>query len=106
MPLGRMCARNAGRICTSDECARRCALAIAEGNPRRAASNRRLGRKSSHWIKLSRLARELHPFCACGATDDLTVDLVGGGDHRKATLADVVVRCRTCHGRHDGGRHT
>ena len=66
---------------------------------RRRANNQRLGRNSSHWRRLSRRARELQPFCfACGTSADLTVDLLGGGDHRQATLERVRVLCRRCHG--------
>lgn len=72
---------------------------------RRDGNNKRLGRTSAHWIKTSKRARELQPWCTdCGSTTDLTVDLVGGGDHSTASLAQCVVRCRSCHGRRDGGR--
>ena len=65
---------------------------------RRRANNQRLGRTSAHWRRLSRRARELQPFCsACGGSADLTADLVGGGDHRLATLERLRVLCRRCH---------
>ena len=48
------------------------------------------------WQRLSRLARDLHPWCSdCGATDDLTAD------HLRwpaVTLDDVEVVCRRCAG--------
>jgi hypothetical protein len=77
----------------------------ARQKARRAANNVALGRKSRHWMGLSNHARKIHPYCAdCLATTDLTVDLIGGGDHRTATIDQVVVRCRSCHGQRDGGR--
>lgn len=79
----------------------------------RANANQALGRNSQHWRRLSRRAiRAAGGVCPeCGELEDprrpatkLTTDLVGGGDHRRATLADVRVMCRACHGRADGGR--
>jgi hypothetical protein len=37
-------------------------------------------------------------------SDDVTVDLIDGGDHRLAMLGETRVLCRSCHGRLDGGR--
>lgn len=51
----------------------------------------------SAWQALSRLARDLQPWCAdCGAETDLTVD------HLRwpaTTLADVEVVCMACNNR-------
>lgn len=84
---------------------------------RNAAANVRLGRSSRHWVRLSAIARARHvkmlgPVCPrCGVIETaedpgskLTVDLVGGGDHARATLEQTRVLCRRCHGRADGGR--
>jgi hypothetical protein len=80
---------------------------------RRHANNLRLGRKTAHWIQTSRNAiSRAFGYCPqCGRAEDendpstkLTADLIGGGDHSKATLAQVRVLCRRCHGTEDGGR--
>lgn len=90
----------------------RCPLCLPTDRAR-ADANRTLGRNSQHWRRLTRRAvRAAAGVCPeCGALEDaerpatkLTTDLVGGGDHRRATLADVRVMCRSCHGRADGGR--
>jgi hypothetical protein len=62
-------------------------------------------RTTTHWQHLSKHARQLQPWCSsCGTDTDLTVDLIAGGDHSKATLRDVQVLCRSCHSHKDGGR--
>ena len=75
------------------------------------ATRKRYG--SSHWRNLSaKLIRQAHGTCpTCGTTehpDDPgskhTVDLIGGGDHSKARPDQCLVKCRRCHGRHDGAR--
>lgn len=56
------------------------------------------------WRKLSRLARQLQPWCTdCGATTDLTAD------HLRwpaLNLADVDVVCRACNSRRGARRTT
>ena len=48
------------------------------------------------WQRLSRLARDLHPWCSdCGATEDLTADHLRWPAY---TLGDVQVVCRRCAG--------
>lgn len=49
------------------------------------------------WRKLSRLARQVHPWCVhCGATSDLTADHL---QWPATTLAHVQVLCRSCNAR-------
>ena len=87
-----------------------CSVCARERLPdrlRRQANNRRLGRRGAggHWRKLSLLARQLQPYCSVpGCTSqDLTADLMRGGDHRTATLDEVRVLCRSHHGQVQGG---
>ena len=92
------------RICSRCQRIRPCACTDREAI-RRRHRNHILGRGNAHWQRLSRWARDLQPWCSrCGSSHDLTVDLVGGGDHRVARLEDVRVLCRSCHGRQDGGK--
>jgi 5-methylcytosine-specific restriction enzyme A len=74
---------------------------------RRRARQVAHGRNTSAWRELSRLARQAQPWCAdCGATAGLGVHLhpARHGEHRGATLADVQVLCRSCHGKRNGAR--
>jgi 5-methylcytosine-specific restriction endonuclease McrA len=82
---------------------------------RRARNNRELRRTSRHWRRISQLAREqARGVCSlCGRHEQphdqaskLTVDLPAGGDHSRATLTEVIVLCRRCHGQRDGGKPT
>ncbi len=84
-----------------------CARERLPDRARRQHNNLRLGRRGAggHWRKLSLLARQLQPYCSVpGCTSqDLTVDLGRGGDHRTATLEEVRVLCRSHHGQVQGG---
>ena len=78
-----------------------------KANDRAHRRQKTSGRTSAHWQRLRKLAIARDIGCVdCGATEDLTVDLVGGGDHRVATLDQVETLCRVCHGRRDGGRRS
>jgi hypothetical protein len=90
-----------------------CAGCAQSERRRRGANNARLGRNSAHWRRLSRAERRrAHAICTfCGGVESrddpgskLTVDLIGGGDHSRATRDQVRVACRRCHGKADGGR--
>ena len=83
---------------------------------RRHTSRIQLGRNTNHWRKLSSTAiHRAHGTCSrCGnhehdhdAGSKLTCDLIGGGDHSShATLDQVRVLCKRCHGHTDGSRRT
>jgi len=100
-------------ICSAAGCGRlvpkgRCPEHAAELGQRKLGKARRSGYSTAHWRNLSALARELHPYCACGCgrTGNLTVHLRPDyhGLHRFATLDDVLVLARSCHGAVDGRR--
>jgi hypothetical protein len=109
MPTATVCHRHrvlvpAGAACPACE---------TDEQARRRDNNQRLGRNSAHWRRLSaRERRRANGICSfCGGVESrddpgskLTVDLIGGGDHSRATLDQVRVACRRCHGRTDGGR--
>src|SRR5205807_1486503 len=63
-----------------------------------------------HWRRICWQAKALagNRCQSCGSPDDLTVDLDPRlrGDHRAATLANVRVLCRSCHGSPDAPRAT
>lgn len=64
-------------------------------------SARARGYTTAHWRRIREEAIARAKCCAtCGSRDDLTGHLRPEleGDHRAATLADVVVLCRRCHG--------
>lgn len=113
MPTMTVCHRHRALIPAGERCPQ-CERARAARN---AAANVRLGRSSKHWRRLSAIARAVHvkthgAVCpGCGVIENqadpsskLTVDLIGGGDHARATLQQIRVLCRRCHGRADGGR--
>lgn len=91
--------------CSAPAASTRCATCSAtEERRRRATRPTDLQRGYDYrWRKLSERARRLQPFCVdCGTADDLTTDhlipLAKGGT-RRPTMADVVVRCRSCNSR-------
>lgn len=105
MALGRICRHQGGDICTS--CKRSCRL----DNLRRVDKRKRHGLTTSWWERLraAALKRDRHrcrlnrPGCTGKATTvHLRPELAG--DHRNATLADVVSACAHCHGIVDGPR--
>lgn len=113
MPTATVCHRHKALIPAGEPCP----ACERDRGARNAAANVRLGRSSRHWVRLSAIARARHvktvgSVCpVCGVIEveadpgsKLTVDLVGGGDHARATLDGVRVVCRRCHGRADGGR--
>jgi hypothetical protein len=110
MPHATVCHRHRRLVLDGDACAE----CSATNSSRRARRNDELGRTSATWRRLSGHARHhAGGVCeACGCLEDveldagskLTVDLIGGGDHRTARLQDVRVLCRRCHGAADGGR--
>ncbi len=74
-------------------------------NIRRTKKARASRRDSYHWRRLREQAKRATGCCqACGATSDLSVHVIGVGNHRSATLADCVTLCRSCHGRADAPR--
>lgn len=104
-PLATVCNRHRAIVPAGQRCPQCASTETARENARHTANNRRLGRSSPHWRRISAAARRRSPFCAnCGSEDDLTVHLPGGGDHRHAALEEVEVLCRSCHGVMDGGR--
>jgi len=68
------------------------------------------GRYKSVWTHLARACIARDGACQdCRSEQDLTchLDPRFAGDHREATLADVVTLCRRCRGSRDGRRaHT
>jgi 5-methylcytosine-specific restriction endonuclease McrA len=99
--FGLICHRQ-NRVVVGDcpECKREHA---ERGKPRREANKRRLRRDSKQWKAISREARRRNAYCAkCGSLDDLTTHLPRGGDHSTATIEEVQVLCRRCHGRMTG----
>jgi 5-methylcytosine-specific restriction endonuclease McrA len=79
----------------------------AADNARRYAKRVQSGRYRAGWTHLSRACIARGGCCQeCGREDDLTCHLDPGfaGDHREATLNDVITLCRECHGRIDGRR--
>jgi hypothetical protein len=83
-------------------------------NRRRKDKQRRQGRTTSGWKRLARAAKEVAGYrCqSCGTPEVrtkrgwLSVHLRPelGGDHRAATVNDVVVLCLSCHGTVDAPR--
>jgi hypothetical protein len=77
--------------CGTPSSTSRCPRHKLPERPKAPPSRRGYGRR---WQMLSRLARNLHPWCSdCGALDDLTAD------HLRwpaTSLADVEVVCRAC----------
>jgi 5-methylcytosine-specific restriction endonuclease McrA len=62
------------------------------------------GYKTAAWLRTraKRLKLDGYRCVRCGSTEDLTVDVVGGGDHRTATVQQCRTLCRRCHGSVDG----
>ena len=72
-----------------------CLNAIAARDPKRAERNKRY---NSEWHRLSRLARQMQPWCSrCGSRNDLTADhilsLANGGNN---VLENIMILCRKC----------
>jgi hypothetical protein len=92
----------------------RCPRCYAEDNQRRKTKQRDQGRTTSHWKSLARTAKQAAGYrCqSCGRPEErtptgwLSVHLRPelGGNHRAATLDDVVVLCLSCHGTLDAPR--
>jgi hypothetical protein len=92
----------------------RCPTCYQEDNRRRTAKQRDQGRTTRHWKNLARAAKQAAGYrCqSCGAPEVpepagwLSVHLRPelGGNHRAATLPDVVVLCLSCHGTVDAPR--
>jgi hypothetical protein len=91
-----------------------CPACYQEDNRRRTVKQREQGRTTSHWKKLARAAKQNAGYrCqSCGRLEErtpagwLSVHLRPelGGNHRAATLDDVVVLCLSCHGTLDAPR--
>lgn len=66
---------------------------------------RRKGYKTAHWnrVRAQVLKRDRGRCRRCGSTDDLTVHVVDGRDHRKAQPRHCETLCRPCHGRAGAG---
>jgi 5-methylcytosine-specific restriction protein A len=74
---------------------RDCRAAIEAKDPKRKERNKQY---DYEWHKLSRLARQLQPWCSrCGSKNDLTADhilsLANGGSN---ILENIMVLCRKC----------
>lgn len=74
---------------------RDCSNAIAARDPKRKERNKQYDHE---WNKLSRLARQIQPWCSrCGSNMDLTADhilsLANGGSN---ILENIMVLCRKC----------
>jgi 5-methylcytosine-specific restriction endonuclease McrA len=92
----------------------RCPACYAEDNQGRKVKQREHGRTTSRWRTLARAAKQRAGYrCQnCGAPEVrnsrgwLSVHLRPelGGNHRAATLEDVVVLCLSCHGTLDAPR--
>ena len=85
-----------GESCEGARCA-------AHRRPDRRPSPRDRGYDAA-WVRLSKRARELQPWCShCGTDQDLTLDhlrsLARGGQRRNLRLSDVQVLCRSCNSR-------
>ena len=72
-----------------------CINTIQSRDPKRAERNKQY---NSEWHRLSRLARQIQPWCSrCGSKKDLTADhilsLANGGTN---ILENIMVLCRRC----------
>jgi hypothetical protein len=91
-----------------------CPTCYQADDRRRTVKQRDQGRTTAHWKNLARQAKQAASYrCqACGRSEVrdkrgwLSVHLRPevGGNHRAATLADVVVLCLSCHGTLDAPR--
>lgn len=91
-----------------------CPACYQADNRRRTVKQREQGRTTSRWKNLARQAKQAAGYrCqACGRPEVrdsrgwLSVHLRPelGGNHRAATLEDVVVLCLSCHGTLDAPR--
>jgi 5-methylcytosine-specific restriction endonuclease McrA len=105
MPVGRICSRLGGRICTG--CPHSCRL----DNRRRLEKRRKHGMVGKHWdeLRIAALERDgrlCQPRLA-GCTEIATsvhLDPRLGGNHALATLQDLTSCCAHCHGVLDGPR--
>lgn len=81
-----------------------------EADAHRSRASRQSRGYDAAWVRLSKRARRLQPFCTdCGAVDDLTVDHTPEAWARKAAgkairLEDVDVVCRRCNARRGRAR--
>lgn len=95
---------------------RLCRTCARPDNQRRHAKQKAAGRTTAHWRKLKAAAKAAAGYrCQnpnCGKLEEptprgwLSVHLRPDfhGDHRRATLADIVVLCLSCHGTLDAPR--
>jgi 5-methylcytosine-specific restriction endonuclease McrA len=100
-PCGAMIRKGEPHECP--ETARRKAIDYTRRYAKRVES----GRYKAAWKHLAHACIARDGACAdCGRETDLTCHLDPGyaGDHREATLDDVITLCRRCHGRRDGRR--
>ena len=105
MAHGRICSRAGGKICT--DCQATCRL----DNQRRTAKRKQHGLTLVAWLRLRRRALDRdgnrcqlrYPGCKGNAS---TVHLHPrlAGDHRLATLPDLMSACDRCHGVIDAPR--
>ena len=72
-----------------------CVNAIQSRDPKRAERNKRY---NSEWQRLSRLARELQPWCSrCGSQKDLTADhILSLSDGGQNIMSNIMILCRSC----------
>jgi 5-methylcytosine-specific restriction endonuclease McrA len=92
----------------------KCPACYRADNQRRKVKQRDQGRTTAHWKNLARRAKQAAGYrcqgCGCPEVRDsrgwLSVHLRPelGGNHRAATLDDVVVLCLSCHGTLDAPR--
>ena len=74
---------------------KQCLYSIQARDPKRRQRNKQY---DSEWNRLSRLARQMQPWCSrCKSTKDLTADhilsLANGGSN---ILENIIVLCRSC----------
>jgi hypothetical protein len=118
MPILKVCCHpGCGRLVAppyKQKLGARCPEHIRADNLRRAPKQQAAGRTTAHWTRLKKQAKEDARYrCQnCGRPEVpnphgwLSVHLRPdfGGEHRHATLADVVVLCLSCHGSLDAPR--
>jgi 5-methylcytosine-specific restriction endonuclease McrA len=108
MPHGKVCSRSGAVFIPPARCeCQACVTHRRRDNARRGRNLYTSGRRSEHWRKLRPQAIARDRVCRrCGTGERLTVHLDPAlrGEHRNATLDDVVTLCVSCHGSVDAPR--